>query len=32
MALKAANVDKDFNAVIARSRNVAGDMSKGVQF
>lgn len=30
--LKAANVDKDFNAVIARSRNVAGDMSKGVQF
>jgi dihydrolipoamide dehydrogenase len=30
--LKVANVDKDFNAVIARSRNVAGDMSKGVQF
>ena len=24
--------DKDFNAVINRSRNVAGDMSKGVQF
>jgi len=24
--------DKDFGAVIARSRNVAGDMSKGVQF
>ncbi|WP_417360105.1 dihydrolipoyl dehydrogenase [Galbibacter sp.] len=26
------NVEKDFNAVINRSRNVAGDMSKGVQF
>ncbi|KGO88734.1 hypothetical protein Q765_02220 [Flavobacterium rivuli WB 3.3-2 = DSM 21788] len=24
--------DKDFGAVVARSRNVAGDMSKGVQF
>ncbi len=25
-------VDKDFNAVVTRSRNVAGGMSKGVQF
>ena len=24
--------DKDFSAVVNRSRNVAGDMSKGVQF
>ncbi len=24
--------DKDFSAVVSRSRNVAGDMSKGVQF
>jgi len=30
--LKAAGVDKDFNAVVKRSRNVAGTMSKGVQF
>jgi dihydrolipoamide dehydrogenase len=30
--LKVENVDKDFNAVVARSRNVAGGMSKGVQF
>lgn len=26
------NADKDFSKVIKRSRNVAGDMSKGVQF
>ena len=30
--LKVDNVDKDFSAVVARSRNVAGGMSKGVQF
>lgn len=30
--LKADNVDKDFNAVVKRSRNVAEGMSKGVQF
>ncbi len=30
--LKASGVDKDFNAVVKRSRNVAGTMSKGVQF
>ena len=30
--LKVDNVDKDFNAVVTRSRNVAGGMSKGVQF
>jgi dihydrolipoamide dehydrogenase len=30
--LKADNVDKDFNAVVKRSRNVADGMSKGVQF
>lgn len=30
--LKADNVDKDFNAVVDRSRNVANGMSKGVQF
>ena len=30
--LKVDNVDKDFNAVVARSRNVAGGISKGVQF
>ena len=30
--LKADNVDKDFDAVIKRSRDVAGGMSKGVQF
>ena len=30
--LKADNVDKDFTAVVKRSRNVAGGMSKGVQF
>jgi len=30
--LKADNVDKDFDAVVKRSRNVAGGMSKGVQF
>jgi len=30
--LKVENFDKDFNAVIARSRSVAEGMSKGVQF
>ena len=30
--LKAEAIDKDFNAVIKRSRNVAEGMSKGVQF
>jgi dihydrolipoamide dehydrogenase len=30
--LKASGVDKDFDAVVKRSRNVAGTMSKGVQF
>ena len=30
--LKASWVDKDFDAVVKRSRNVAGTMSKGVQF
>ncbi len=30
--LKADNVDKDFNAVVKRSRDVANGMSKGVQF
>lgn len=30
--LKADNVEKDFDGVVKRSRNVAGDMSKGVQF
>lgn len=30
--LKATGVEKDFNAVVKRSRNVAGTMSKGVQF
>lgn len=30
--LKADNIDKDFDAVIKRSRNVADGMSKGVQF
>jgi dihydrolipoamide dehydrogenase len=30
--LKAEGVDKDFDAVVKRSRNVAGTMSKGVQF
>jgi len=30
--LKAQNIDKDFSAVIKRSRNVADGMSKGVQF
>tara|TARA_R110002073_G_scaffold14998_1_gene60125 strand:- start:48045 stop:49433 length:1389 start_codon:yes stop_codon:yes gene_type:complete len=30
--LKAEAIDKDFTAVIQRSRNVANDMSKGVQF
>lgn len=30
--LTVSEFDKDFNAVIQRSRNVAGDMSKGVQF
>lgn len=30
--LKAEGVDKDFDAVVKRSRNVAGGMSKGVQF
>ncbi|MAN27311.1 MULTISPECIES: dihydrolipoyl dehydrogenase [Mesonia] len=30
--LKAEKVDKDFDAVVKRSRDVAGGMSKGVQF
>ena len=30
--LKASGVDKDFDAVVKRSRNVAGTMSKGVHF
>ena len=30
--LKADNPDKDFNSVVKRSRDVAGGMSKGVQF
>ena len=30
--LKASSIDKDFNAVVDRSRNVAEGMSKGVQF
>ena len=30
--LKIENYDKDFDAVVNRSRNVAGTMSKGVQF
>ncbi|MCO6176382.1 dihydrolipoyl dehydrogenase [Flavobacterium sp. NRK F10] len=30
--LKVENFDKDFNAVVARSRSVAEGMSKGVQF
>ena len=30
--LKAKEIDKDFSAVIQRSRNVADGMSKGVQF
>ena len=30
--LKASSIDKDFNAVVNRSRNVAEGMSKGVQF
>lgn len=30
--LKVDNVDKDFSAVVARSRSVADGMSKGVQF
>ena len=30
--LSAENISKDFDAVVKRSRNVAGDMSKGVQF
>ncbi|WP_422084093.1 dihydrolipoyl dehydrogenase [Ulvibacterium sp.] len=30
--LKAGDVDKDFNAVVKRSRGVADSMSKGVQF
>ena len=30
--LKASNVDKDFDAVVKRSRSVADGMSKGVQF
>ncbi len=30
--LKAEGVDKDFNAVVKRSRNVADGMSKGIQF
>lgn len=30
--LKADNIDKDFNAVVQRSRGVADGMSKGVQF
>ncbi|WP_228851893.1 dihydrolipoyl dehydrogenase [Aegicerativicinus sediminis] len=30
--LKAGDIDKDFSAVVQRSRNVADGMSKGVQF
>jgi len=30
--LTVTDFDKDFSAVVQRSRNVAGDMSKGVQF
>jgi len=30
--LKAASIDKDFSAVVKRSRDVANGMSKGVQF
>ena len=30
--LKVSDVDKDFNAVVKRSRDVAEGMSKGVQF
>ena len=30
--LKAENIDKDFSAVVSRSRDVANGMSKGVQF
>ena len=30
--LKAESIDKDFNAVVSRSRNIANGMSKGVQF
>ncbi len=30
--IKITEYDKDFNAVINRSRNIAGDMSKGVNF
>ena len=30
--LKAKEIDKDFTAVVQRSRNVADGMSKGVQF
>ena len=30
--LTVSSFDKDFNAVVARSRNVADGMSKGVQF
>src|SRR5256885_8724286 len=30
--LKAKEVDKDFSAIVKRSRDIAGKMSKGVQF
>jgi len=30
--LKAESIDKDFKAVVSRSRNIANGMSKGVQF
>ena len=30
--LKAESIDKDFNAVVSRSRNIANGMSKGVKF
>ena len=30
--LKAESIDKDFNAVVSRSRNIANGISKGVQF
>ena len=30
--LKAESIDKDFTAVVTRSRNIANGMSKGVQF
>ena len=32
MVLKAESIDKDFTAVVTRSRNIANGMSKGVHF